>query len=131
MARTKRRKVNERVRTRRLERAVISNIIRSEPVIRVFDRTSRYQDRKRQAEVKRKKQLKLSVLSQTAPNRYARKARHQALQKAIGQDAYRKIHDCKAQFRRLLSWRSAQGAGRKRTRRELQNNKSSFHLKDC
>lgn len=40
-------------------------------------------------------------------------------------------HDCKKEFSKLNSWRSAQGPGRKRSRKELRNNKRAFHQRDC
>lgn len=41
-------------------------------------------------------------------------------------------HDCRKSYSKLLSWRSAQGAGgRRRTKRELSNNRAQHKIKDC
>lgn len=44
---------------------------------------------------------------------------------------YRDVHNCNLEWRKLLSWRSKQGPGRKRTRRELKNSRRFFLSRDC
>lgn len=129
--RRSRRKENARVKQRRLYAAAINNIVRSEPVIRVTDRRNNYETRKIQSEKRRKINLRKEFDRINAPNRYFRKRRNELLYDVVGGEVYHKIHNCKREWRKLLAWRSGQGGGRKRTDRELQNNKQSFIRKDC
>lgn len=40
-------------------------------------------------------------------------------------------HKCRKEYSRVLSWRAAQGSGRKRSKRELVNNFKHFKKHDC
>lgn len=132
MARRKRKRVNQQVRERRLFNVHIDNIVRSEPVIRVFDRRDSYQKRKlRLQQIANDRIRRERNQFASAPRRGLRKAIRSTQKAIFGSKVYENLHNCKQEWRKLLSWRSAQGGGRKRTVRELRNNKSSFNRKDC
>lgn len=66
------------------------------------------------------------------PRRQERQLKKSFLQKVLPKEVYHKVHDCKKEWSKLLSWRSAQGSGgRRRSRKELKNSKRSFDRKDC
>lgn len=65
-----------------------------------------------------------------APKRFDRMARMELL-KTVAPDVYKKTHNCRKEFSKLLSWRAAQGSGRKRSRLELRNSKLNFFKRDC
>lgn len=130
MARKKRRSVNSQVKQRRLLNHEINSIIRSEPIIRITDRRSDYGSRRRNELARITKGFARHIQITSAPKRETRKAKLR-IAREVFPEAYRKIHKCANEWRKTLSWRSAQGGGRKRTVRELRNNKSSFNRKDC
>lgn len=67
-----------------------------------------------------------------APKRFARQVRKEYLRSVVTPVEYKKIHNCKREWSRLLSWRSAQGNGqRKRSERELQKSRLNFKRRDC
>lgn len=99
-----------------------------EPFIRVFDRIARYEHRKMKHRADVRKALRFSAMS---PRRQARIRNNLFLRAVLPGPVYRKVHDCKREWSKLLSWRSGQGGGRKRTRRELRNNKRNFQARDC
>lgn len=131
MARRSRKRVNREVKQRRMYVSTINSIIRSEPVIRVVDRRRNYGIRRGNHLQKMSEGFRR--LSQPAPGRAQRSMRNARLRKATQgvPGLYGKIHDCIFEWRKTLAWRSSQGAGRKRTQRELKNNKTSFMKNDC
>lgn len=130
MARKSRKRENQRVRQRRLYGQSINSILRSEPIIHITDRRRIYSHRRRSKIRKETAGFRKHVAITAAPNRAARKARNYTLQVAFPK-VYEKVHNCKKEWGKLLSWRSGQGAGRKRSPRELRNNHSNFLKKDC
>lgn len=131
MSRRKRKSENRNVRNRRVLNAQLNSILRSEPVIRVHDRRDRYESRRISHLRKRKMELRKEFDRVQAPRRYQRKLYASAIANTFGEGVYKKVHNCKQEWRKLLSWRSAQGSGRKRTQVEMRNNKQSFTNKDC
>lgn len=93
--------------------------------IRVVDRRQAY-NQKIQNSIRRNHFIQQPL----APRRLARKIRNNILQKTFP-EAYQKLHNCKREWRKVLSWRSGQGSGRKRTSVELQKSKKSFIDRDC
>lgn len=131
MSRNSRKRENQRVKQRRLHNAVINSIIRSEPVIRVTDNRNRYRQR-RVAQIRtRRKVIKREFERVNSPGRFKRKLFNETLRVTFGEENYKKYHNCKREWRKLLSWRAGQGVGRKRTNKELRNNYSTFIKKDC
>lgn len=132
MARRSKRKVNAQVKQRRMYAHVINSIVRSEPVIRVRDRRRDYGIRRGNYEKAISEGFRRlpQRVPGIAPGRRARVSRNRELQKA-NPTLYARIHDCQKEWRTTLAWRASQGAGRKRTQRELKQNKSSFMKKDC
>lgn len=114
------------------ELARINSVLR-EPVIRVIDRRDRYNDRVNEHRIRLRKQNNQRFLETYAPKRAARIRLHGSIRSIIGKQAYSQIHDCKKEFKTLLSWRSAQGGGakRKRSNRELKTNERNFYKRDC
>lgn len=111
----------------------LDRIIRSSPVIRVVDRKARFEDRRRQHVVALRRKNKLESIRTLAPQRYARKFRNELLERMFP-DAYYKFHDCRREWRKLLSWRKDQkgsGGGKARSPRELRESKQSFRKRDC
>lgn len=102
----------------------------SEPYIKVIDRRIQYKDRRR-ARLQRKVIENRARFESRVLNRDVRQARNLFMQKVLTPHEYKSVHNCKREWSKLLSWRSGLGAGRKRTQRELQNNKQSFKRKDC
>lgn len=131
MSRRKRKTVNRMVKERRLLNVALNNIVRSEPVIRISDRRNSFYDRKANRDKKRKIALRKEFDRINAPRRFKRRVKAEILAATFGQEIYHKLHNCKQEWRKLLSWRSGQGVGRKRTQRELRNNHTSFIKKDC
>lgn len=130
MARRKRKTENKIVKQRRLANYELNSIIRSEPVIRIIDRRRDYANRRRVELARITKGFARHIRITEAPKRTIRRTKLQ-IAKNIFPDAYEKLHSCKKEWKKTLAWRSAQGAGRKRTKRELQNNKKSFDKRDC
>lgn len=130
MARNKRKTQNSIVKQRRLDRYELNSIIRSEPVIRITDRRRDYGDRRRAELARITKGFAKHIQITNAPKRTVRKTKLR-IASALFPQVYKKEHSCSTEWRKTLSWRSAQGAGRKRTSREMQNNKRSFKQKDC
>lgn len=113
------------------ELARINSVLR-EPVIRITDYRRRYNDRLNQHNVLVRKQNYQRFLETHAPKRAMRKSRNEIIKRTLGKEIYHQIHDCKREFSKLLSWRSSQGGGgRKRSRKELRNNRTSFLKRDC
>lgn len=104
-----------------------------EPIIRVHDRRNRFVDRMAQYTVKRRRDLRMTYDAVYAPKRFERKRRESQLLSLYGPRVYEVIHNCKRGWSRLLSWRASRagGSARKRTARELRNNKSNFNKRDC
>lgn len=112
------------------ELARINSIV-NEPIIRVIDRRDRFNrllNIHNHLVRKRNNQIFLEV---HAPRRAARKKRHDAIRRAVGTEMYSRIHDCKREFSKLLSWRSSRGGGKSRSPRELRKNKEAFMKRDC
>lgn len=128
MARRKSRHTERSLSLRNQHMEMIDRIIKSEPYVRVVDRRNSYNDRLQQHRARLRKQ---AILSMQAPRRQARVRKAQIMKTVLGNEGYKKLHDCKREWRKLLSWRSAQGSGRNRTSRELKNNHESFKRKDC
>lgn len=106
----------------------IDSYLRSEPVIRIFDRVNKYEQRKAAHTLDGRK---LSKLLAQSPRRQARVRRNLFLKSVFPKEVYEKIHDCKREWSKVLSWRSQRGSGRKRTQRELKNNQQNFKKRDC
>lgn len=131
MARKKRRKVNDVVRQRRLDGLAIKHILRSEPVIRVFDRRADYQARVRVHQESFKKGVVRKHQVYAAPGRIRRRLQAMSLRRMFP-DSYEQMHNCTKEWRKLLSWRSSQGSGsRKRSKLEMNNNRNNFKRRDC
>lgn len=107
------------------------NSVLNEPVIRVIDRRGRYRDRLNQYRGVVRQRNRQIFLERNAPKRASRKRRHAILKRVLGDDAYHQIHNCKAEFRKLLSWRASRGGGKSRSHRELRKNKEAFMKRDC
>lgn len=131
MSRKSRKRENQRVKQRRLYNANINSIIRSEPIIRVHDRRRSHMLRNRENVRRRRIAMRKEFDRINAPKRFTRRVIAEGLVTAFGLEAYHKFHNCRKEWRKLLSWRSGQGAGRKRSQRELRNNHSTFIKKDC
>lgn len=131
MARRKRKQVNRQVKERRILNATVARIVRSEPVIRVFDNRNLYQRKVLERAAKRRIALRKEFDRINAPRRFNRRVRAEVISQAFGLETYHKLHNCKQEWRKLLSWRSGQGSGRKRSQNELRNSKLSFIKKDC
>lgn len=131
MSRRKRRNENVRVRERRLSKLAVANVLRLEPIIRIHDRRDSYQQRSLANTKRRQIALRKEFDRINAPRRYIRRARHEMLFNMLGGETYHKIHNCRQEWRKLLSWRSGLGSGRKRSTTELRNSKTSFIKKDC
>lgn len=131
MARKSRKKANREVKQRRQYAAVINSIVRSEPVIRVRDRRRDYGIRRGNFNMAISEGFrKLNGVKAVPLRRTIRKLQRSKLQQEFPQ-LYKKQHDCNQEWRKTLAWRASQGAGRKRTQRELKNNKESFMKNDC
>lgn len=137
--RRKKRKQNEIVKQRRLYNAAINRIVNSEPVIRVTDRRDDYNNKRRENGARRELEKRLqkssfarknAMRAMLAPGRAIRKRKIRILREVFP-SVYRKVHNCKQEWRKLLSWRADQGAGRKRSPRELARNHEQFEKKDC
>lgn len=106
-----------------------SRLTFNEPVIRVFDRIGRYNERRSRRDNRIRKIAKLAAQS---PRRKARVQQNMFLKSVLPKEVYEKVHDCKREWSKLLSWRSAQGSGsRRRSRNERQRNKAAFERRDC
>lgn len=72
-----------------------------------------------------------TLVNPSAPRRQARQVQKSVLKSVVTPREYSQLHNCGREWRKLLAWRSAQGNGRKRTRREKRNNKRNFDRNDC
>lgn len=113
---------------RHLNRMQINTILQMEPYIRVHDRRPSFVTRQRQHIARTRIAQKL--MSQS-PRRQARVRQNLFLKSVLPKEVYKKVHDCKREWRTLLSWRAAQGSGRSRSIREKRNSKSNFQKRDC
>lgn len=129
MARKSRKQANRDVKQRRQYAAVINSIVRSEPIIRVYDRRRDFGIRR--GNFNKSISQGFRRLPKPAPGRIERKKRNRSILETYGKAVYEKFHNCTKEWRKTLAWRASQGAGRKRTQREMKNNKESFMKNDC
>lgn len=106
-----------------------SRLTFNEPIIRVYPRIDAYNERRYYNDRRIRKAAKLAAQS---PRRQARIQQNKFLKSVLPKEVYEKVHDCKREWQRLLSWRASQGNGsRSRNIRELKNSKRTFRKRDC
>lgn len=69
----------------------------------------------------------------SSPRRAVRQTTNLIL-KSIAPKLYTKVHNCKREWSKLLSWRSSQSSGgskKLRSKREMRASKSNFNKRDC